>query len=133
MTTTDSAVLAHLDTHMLIWLYSKPDRAWPEQVVHLLESATLRYSPMVRLELHYLLEIGRITVSPTELLLELSETLSLRECDHPFAAVVEQAQTLTWTRDPFDRLIVAQAMAANAKLITHDENIRMNFPGAVWA
>ena len=40
---------------------------------------------------------------------------------------IGQAQSLTWTRDPFDRLIVAKAMAANAKLITHDENIRLNF------
>ena len=83
----------------------------------------LRYSPMARLELYYLHQIGRINVLPAELLSELTEPLCLRECDQSFSAVIGQAQSLTWTRDPFDRLIVAQAMAAKAKLITHDENI----------
>jgi PIN domain nuclease of toxin-antitoxin system len=132
MTVTGSPVLAHLDTHILVWLYRMPQRAWPDPVRVLLDSAVLRYSPMARLELHFLHQIGRINVAPADLLLELGEPLQLRECGQSFAAVVEHAQTLTWTRDPFDRLIVAQAITADAKLITHDENIRANFAGAVW-
>jgi PIN domain nuclease of toxin-antitoxin system len=131
--TTDEPALAHLDTHILVWLYRNPHRAWPERVRVLLESARLRYSPMARLELHFLREIGRIEVAPAELLAELTGPLELQECGQPFGTVVEQAQALSWTRDPFDRLIVAQAMAAGAGLITHDENIRAHYAGAVWA
>jgi len=88
---------------------------------------------MARLELSYLHQIGRINVPPADLLSELSEPLSLRQCGQDFALIVGYAQDLVWTRDPFDRLIVAQAMAANARLITRDESIRQNFSGAVWA
>jgi PIN domain nuclease of toxin-antitoxin system len=40
--------------------------------------------------------------------------------------------TFAWTRDPFDRLIVANAMADGAPLITADETILANFRDAVW-
>jgi len=129
---SDSDEVAHLDTHILVWLYSNPHRHWPEPVSQLLESAILRYSPMARLELHFLQEIGRIKVSPAPLLDELAASLGLTECRQAFSDVIDKARGLTWTRDPFDRLIVAQAIAANARLITHEENIRTHFPGAVW-
>lgn len=132
LTTSEIPVLAHLDTHVLIWLYHNPQRTWPTPVRVILDSGVLSYSPMTRLELHLLYQIGRIKVTPGDLLTELCEPLQLRECVQPFSAVVDAAQALTWTRDPFDRLIVAQAIAAGAKLITHDENIRTHFLDAVW-
>ena len=42
--------------------------------------------------------------------------------DQAVAAVVSAAG-LTWTRDPFDRLIVADALAANTQLLTKDDTI----------
>lgn len=122
----------HLDTHILVWLYQNPQRVWPTPVKALLDNGTLRYSPIVKLELAYLNQIGRIRPLPDELLEELSEPLQLSACDQPFSLVVEQALHLIWTRDPFDRLIVGQAKAAGAKLITHDETIRSHFSDAVW-
>lgn len=38
----------------------------------------------------------------------------------------------SWTRDPFDRLIVANAKAAGAPLITKDERIRKHYRRAIW-
>lgn len=87
-------VLTHLDTHILVWLYKNPQRIWPDPVRILLDSATLRYSPMARLELHYLYQIGRVKATPAEILTELSQPLQLQECDQPFAAIVEHAQYL---------------------------------------
>lgn len=46
--------------------------------------------------------------------------------------VVEAATGISWTRDPFDRLISAHAIVANAPLITADETIRANLPLATW-
>jgi PIN domain nuclease of toxin-antitoxin system len=37
-----------------------------------------------------------------------------------------------WVRDPFDRLIVAQASANDAPLITKDEKIRRHYKRAIW-
>lgn len=39
---------------------------------------------------------------------------------------------LTWTRDPFDRMIAAQAIVADAPLVTADRTILANLPLAVW-
>jgi PIN domain nuclease of toxin-antitoxin system len=49
-----------------------------------------------------------------------------------FAAVVENALQQKWIRDPFDRLIVAQASTNEAPLVTKDEKIRRHYRRAVW-
>ncbi|MGB0679193.1 MAG: PIN domain-containing protein [Polyangiales bacterium] len=53
---------------------------------------------------------------------------------HPLSwqRVVETAWSITWTRDPFDRLIVAHAMAADARLITCDATLREHSKIALW-
>ena len=38
----------------------------------------------------------------------------------------------SWTGDPFDRLIVAQAMANGAVLVTKDADIRQNDKQSIW-
>lgn len=122
----------HLDTHIVLWLFQDTDRAWPPRVRELLDSAVLRYSPMVELELGYLHEIGRVRVPPARVLGALEPVFALKPAGEAFVDVARIALTLNWTRDPFDRLIVAQAIAGGVGLVTCDENIRANFAGAVW-
>jgi PIN domain nuclease of toxin-antitoxin system len=50
----------------------------------------------------------------------------------PLHKVIAESLKLSWTRDPFDRMIVAQAIAGQGKLITRDERIHANFTGAIW-
>ena len=40
--------------------------------------------------------------------------------------------TAPWTRDPFDRVIVAQAAARDADLLSRDELIGQYYPRVVW-
>jgi PIN domain nuclease of toxin-antitoxin system len=47
-------------------------------------------------------------------------------------AVQQIFQNQSWTRDPFDRLIVANALANDAPLITKDEEIRRNYSRSIW-
>jgi PIN domain nuclease of toxin-antitoxin system len=44
----------------------------------------------------------------------LAKEIALRVCGLPFLDVVESAAKEKWIRDPFDRLIVAQAIANEA-------------------
>ncbi len=52
--------------------------------------------------------------------------------DGSIAELGQAAADLSWTRDPFDRLISAHAIVANAPLVTADETIREHLPLAVW-
>jgi PIN domain nuclease of toxin-antitoxin system len=104
----------------------------PDSVRVLLDQHDLLISPAVKLELQYLFEIRR-TAEPAKTVIEaLAREVGLRVCDLPFAEVVEVALGQSWTRDPFDRLIVSQATLRGATLITRDGDIRDHFPQAVW-
>ena len=88
---------------------------------------------MVALELQYLHEIGRIALGSVEIVEKLRRDIDLKVCGLPFADVASRALEETWTRDPFDRIIVAQAKANGvAPLITADEKIRANYINAIW-
>jgi PIN domain nuclease of toxin-antitoxin system len=98
-----------------------------------MEAEVLAVSPVVELELTYLYEIGRVSEPASAPLSALRRTLGLQVADTSLAELVQAAVSLSWTRDPFDRLISAQAIVANAPLITADETIRANLPLATWA
>lgn len=88
---------------------------------------------MVLLELQYLFEIGRLTVPPGTIIDTIGRAARLRICDVPFADVVSAALQETWTRDPFDRVIVAHARLREMALITKDRMIREQYEQAIWA
>ena len=124
--------MLHLDTHVVIWLYEGTAARLPDAVQRRLEAEELAISPMVDLELHLLAEIGRIAEPAVVLLDDLARSVGLRVSDHPFSGVVAAARDVTWTRDPFDRLIVAQAIAEDARLLTKDQRILDHCERAGW-
>ena len=127
------SALLHLDTHVAAWLYAGATDRFPANLLDRLASATLRISPMVALELTYLHEIGRLTEPAHRILGELDRSIGLRIDDLPFGAVVVAAERLSWTRDPFDRLIAAQAIAASCELATKDAAMHQHLAEtAVW-
>ena len=77
-------------------------------------------------------EIGRARDPAPIMLLALRKSIGLEVEDISFAEVARTAVGLTWTRDPFDRMISAQAIVADAPLITADRTILANLPLATW-
>ena len=127
------ADLIYLDTHVVAWLYARGGDALGARARDELERADeVRCSPMVRLELQYLYEVGRVAEPALPVMDALAAALGLRMCDAPFFAVVREAENMSWTRDPFDRLIVAQAALHGAPLLTKDETIQAVYERAVW-
>lgn len=127
------ADLIYLDTHVVAWLYARGASALEAAGREELKQADeIRCSPMVRLELQYLYEVGRVAEPALPVMDALAAALGLRMCDAPFFAVVREAERQSWTRDPFDRLIVAQAALHGAPLLTKDETIRAAYERAVW-
>lgn len=126
------APLTHLDTHVVVWLYLPRLDLLSERATEMLRTGDLRVSPMAVLEVTYLHEIGRLRVNGASVLASLNDQLGLRLDETPFERVVAEAHPMTWTRDPFDRLIAAQANAAGAALVTRDEALRRNVGRAAW-
>ena len=92
----------------------------------------LCFSPVVKLELRYLYEIGKISEKPDKIINALKQEIGLKEANDDFAAVVNEAINQGWTRDPFDRIISAQAKIRNVKLLTKDQTILSNCNFAFW-
>jgi PIN domain nuclease of toxin-antitoxin system len=91
----------------------------------------IRISPMVVVELEYLYEIGRLKFRARDYVAKLGSELGVRVCDRPFAEVAMQAAKEPWTRDLFDRMIVAQARLAKAVLITRDAEMLAHYNKAL--
>ena len=87
---------------------------------------------MVRLELQYLYEIGRITVAPDIMIKDLSNTIGLKVSQMKVEQVFNYAIETGWTRDVFDRLITAEADSLSLALITKDKSIQENYRRAIW-
>lgn len=115
-----------------MWLYDGLVERLSEPAEAAIESGRLVVSGMVELELQYLREIGRVRPGASEVLRALEGDIGLGRSELSLAAVASKACSLSWTRDPFDRLIVAEAMLGDGKLVTRDEMIRDNLSSAVW-
>lgn len=124
--------MIRLDTHVVVWLYTGDRERLSPAVTEAIETNTPIVSPMVQLELTYLHEIGRLAVSGAEIVGDLHERIGLQLSEITMIAIVHAAASLTWTRDPFDRMIVADALVANVRLLTKDELIHANTPLATW-
>ena len=124
--------MIHLDTHAAVWLYAGHLSRFPPHCLELMEAEELAISPMATLEMQYLHEIGRITVQAPTIVENLRATVGLTVSTTPFHRVVAESLLLSWTRDPFDRLIVAQSQAEGVRLVTKDQIIRQHCPNAFW-
>jgi PIN domain nuclease of toxin-antitoxin system len=123
---------AYLDTHAAIRLAHGTARIGRE-AAKLMQRSTLLISPMVIVEAEYLYEIGSVKVPARDVLRKLEYELGVRLCDLPFADVARAALDEKWTRDAFDRMIVAQAKVNGlAPLISSDEEIAAHYPRTIW-
>ena len=124
--------MIYLDTHVLVHLYlGEGHRLGPAGRKALDRDEVLASAASV-LELEFLHELGRLKPTASKLISLLAADIGLRVCDLPFRTVVDHALTEGWTRDPFDRLIVANAKAAGAGLVTKDQRIREHYSRAIW-
>jgi len=89
----------------------------------LIETRDLCISEFVRLELQYLYEIERIGIPPQRIIAHLAAHAEVTLSTCPIHAIIDEAVNVRWTRDPFDRLIVANAQAEKVQLITLDATI----------
>lgn len=118
-----------------MWIFAgdKAEELLSRRARAVIDGATeIFVSPAVMLELALLRESGRIASAAQEYLISLRNSIGLELAEETFAEVADEATRMTWTRDPFDRLIAAHARVAGAHLLTRDRTIRANLEQAVW-
>ncbi len=124
-------LVIHLDTHAVVWLAERSARL-SQTAKRLAEREALFISPAVDFELEVLAEAGRLRSDAGRILSVAMRDYNLIHSAAPFIDVVGRARTFAWTRDPFDRLIVANAMADGVRLLTADTLILRHFKDAIW-
>jgi PIN domain nuclease of toxin-antitoxin system len=124
--------LIFLDTHVVAWLYGAAAAKLPPVVRSKLDQEDLYVSPIIELELEYLYEIGRLKQPAATVLAYLADRVGLQVDETPFHNVVRAAVDQTWTRDPFDRLIVGQAALTQQPLVSKDRLIRAHYEHTFW-
>jgi PIN domain nuclease of toxin-antitoxin system len=114
-----ATALILLDTNALIWLHRGDAR-----VATLVERGTrLHVSPASLLELQFLLEGGRVRLRGGGSITQIAADERWVLDDPPSAAWFETAIGVGWTRDPFDRLLVAHARLRKWRLATGDRGL----------
>lgn len=102
-----------LDTNAVIWWASEHARSAP---LRKWQGRTF-VSPATLLEIKFLVECGKIRLRPN---VSLAEDPRWFVDDPSSRALFDQAEEISWTRDPFDRLIVAHAQLRRWRLATAD-------------
>jgi PIN domain nuclease of toxin-antitoxin system len=115
-----------LDTHALVWLHLGHRRARPLKQ----RRARLLASPASVLELQFLVEARRLRLRGSSTVEDLAADPQWLVDEPPAGAWFSQAIAVDWTRDPFDRLIVAHALFRNWRLATADAVILERLPRA---
>jgi PIN domain nuclease of toxin-antitoxin system len=126
-------MIAYIDTNAVIWLSDGRTRPSSHETIRLTDLAELLISPMVVLELELLDQILRIKQSAPDVQTKIEHELGVQVCGLSFGDVAEPACDENWTRDPFDRMIVAQAkMNGLAYLIPSDKVIAKHYARMIW-
>lgn len=111
-----------LDTHFLIWIVLGSRRL--EAFPWLDEYAPWGVSPISLLEIQFLGEVGRVDVRNPAFNEAVARDPRFLIDEAPLVRLIEHALPLTWTRDPFDRLLAAHSASRRVPLCTLDETLR---------
>jgi len=107
-----------LDTHFLLWITLGSKRLADFPWIH--DRTPWRISPVSLLEIEFLAEVGRIEGSGHAFAEAISRDGRFLVDEVPLAALIRRALDLSWTRDPFDRLLAAHSAARRLPLCTVD-------------
>lgn len=120
-----------LDTHIVVALFEGRTAGLSAAAKRAIDREPASFSPAVLLELELLFEIRRLHQGAAAIARYLAEALSIDVLNDRFSEIARPALDLSFTRDPFDRLIVAHAQLREATLITLDANLQRHYARAL--
>jgi PIN domain nuclease of toxin-antitoxin system len=110
-----------LDTHILLWALAEP-RKLPASLRTDLDASDVFVSAASIWEIAIKNSIGKIEADPREVL-EAIELAGFRHLPVDGAHAAAVATLPAVHKDPFDRLLVAQAQAEHMQLVTNDSQL----------
>jgi PIN domain nuclease of toxin-antitoxin system len=120
-----------LDTHTAIWLLSGDERLSDNARRHLIdESSQILLSAAVVWEVAIKRRLGKLDLPESYLDLLLGAGVQPLSITVTHAAAVEQLPA--HHRDPFDRLLVAQASIEGAAIVSRDDALRPYGITLIW-
>jgi len=122
-----------LDTHVFLWWISKPSRLSDEVKAAIADPGAMVYlSAASAWEISIKRALGRLDLRDEEFQYGMQESgftgLSVTT-DHGLVA----GNLPPHHRDPFDRMLVAQATAEGLRLVTHDKKFAAYGVPTLWA
>jgi PIN domain nuclease of toxin-antitoxin system len=119
-----------LDTHVWLWLAFEPQKI-PPAVVETLRQEPCRLSTASIWEIAIKKPLGKLPmpVATSALVEKMGDAILSIQARHALA--VEELPPLH--RDPFDRMLVAQALSEGLCLVTADELVRQYAVPVLWA
>ncbi len=109
-----------LDTHLLLWGSNADPRLKPKTVKRILASDTIFFSAASIAEIAIKHALGKLEMNPDEM---IASALAAGFIELPVSAShgARIAKLPAIHNDPFDRMLVAQAMVENITLLTSDK------------
>jgi PIN domain nuclease of toxin-antitoxin system len=124
-----------LDTHTFIWWDSEPDRLSPQALALCQDRRNILLLSVVSVwEMQIKLQLGKLRLAlPLKEIIETQQqTNNIEILPVTLAHVLALENLPVHHKDPFDRLLVAQAMVEGAALVSGDPNIARYAVQIVW-
>jgi len=114
-----------LDTHVLIWALLEPHKLSKEARATIQAPMNDVYFSAASIwEIAIKAQLGRVTFQATpEDVVQIAKDSGFLELRIAAVEAVGVAKLPLHDRDPFDRLLIAQALAMPATLVTHDRQL----------
>lgn len=125
---------ALLDTSVLLWWLGEPERIPPALMDELrVDEAVVLYSQVSLLEIQIKAGLGKLHLDfPVENIPALAEQSGLTALALSNAAIFTLPKLPALHRDPFDRLLICEAIQQSVPLVTPDASIRRYPVNVVW-
>ncbi len=110
-----------IDTHVLLWILSNSKKL--KEIFWIKNYSFYVVSPLSFLEMQYLHECRKISIQVIKVVEQMRKDTRFLIDSPDFEKVFLAAMNLSWTRDPFDRLLVAHSLVQNLPFATCDRVI----------
>ncbi len=114
-----------LDTHILLWWLNNDDKLPQTARLLISEADNQIYVSHVSLwEIQIKIMTGKLEANLPAILQALPQN-DFQELPTRSAHILELGSLAAHHQDPFDRMLIAQALTESLKLITHDKNVAL--------